>query len=342
MVSFDGVVKLCDFGIAKAAALGDQLTNPGQVKGKYAYMSPEQTIAAPLDGRSDVFSLAIVLWELLAGKVIIVPRGDAVEAMRAIRDGKLPPIEQVAPRTPPALAKAITWALADEARDAARPRWTSRRRSRRSSSRRPSSPRRCSSARGSASGSPRESTGQHTAIPGVSVGTKVAPGTIVARDTVDQPGTALVEGTQVGTITRARAAARRVAGPRRPRRSLDSAETVLVTDERARRGRRDRARSAGGPEAAGRRERRVTARDGATVIVDEPVAETVDETADARAARSARRSPGGPAALPTLVEPRLERRRTPVPAPLDTTLGDPRAGGRGSRSRSAAWCCSGS
>ncbi|MBV8761604.1 MAG: serine/threonine protein kinase, partial [Deltaproteobacteria bacterium] len=110
MVSFDGIVKLCDFGIAKAAAVGDQLTNPGQVKGKYAYMSPEQTIAAPLDGRSDVFSLAIVLWELLAGRYI-VSRGDAVEAMRAIRDGKLDPLDKVAPQTPPALAKAIMWAL---------------------------------------------------------------------------------------------------------------------------------------------------------------------------------------------------------------------------------------
>ncbi len=110
MVSFDGIVKLCDFGIAKAAAVGDQLTNPGQVKGKYAYMSPEQTIAAPLDGRSDVFSLAIVLWELLAGRYI-VQRGDAVEAMRAIRDGKLEPLDKVAPQTPPALVKAIMWAL---------------------------------------------------------------------------------------------------------------------------------------------------------------------------------------------------------------------------------------
>ena len=113
MVSYDGVVKLCDFGIAKAAALSDQLTNPGQVKGKYAYMSPEQTIAAPLDGRSDVFSLAIVLWELLAGKTI-VPRGDAVDAMRAIRDGRLQPIEKAAPGTPPELAKAISWALANK------------------------------------------------------------------------------------------------------------------------------------------------------------------------------------------------------------------------------------
>jgi eukaryotic-like serine/threonine-protein kinase len=110
MVSFDGVVKLCDFGIAKAAALGDQLTNPGQVRGKYAYMSPEQTTGIPLDGRSDVFSLAIVLWELLAGKTI-VPRGDAVEAMRAIRDGRLTPIEVAVPGTPGALAAAITWGL---------------------------------------------------------------------------------------------------------------------------------------------------------------------------------------------------------------------------------------
>jgi serine/threonine protein kinase len=110
MVSFDGVVKLCDFGIAKAAAAGDQLTNPGQVKGKYAYMSPEQTIASGLDGRSDVFSLGVVMWELLTGKYI-VPRGDAVAAMRAIRDGKLDPIEKVAPDVPAPLAKALTWAL---------------------------------------------------------------------------------------------------------------------------------------------------------------------------------------------------------------------------------------
>ncbi len=110
MVSFDGVVKLCDFGIAKAAAIGDQLTNPGQVKGKYAYMSPEQTIGSPLDGRSDVFSLAIVLWELVTGK-LIVRRTDAVEAMRAIRDGRLESIARAAPQTPPALAEAIEWAL---------------------------------------------------------------------------------------------------------------------------------------------------------------------------------------------------------------------------------------
>jgi serine/threonine protein kinase len=110
MVTFDGAVKLCDFGIAKAAALGEKLTLPGHVKGKYAYMSPEQTTGVPLDGRSDVYSLAIVLWELVVGRTI-VPRGDAIEAMRAIRDGKLTPIDRAAPWTPPALAAAITRAL---------------------------------------------------------------------------------------------------------------------------------------------------------------------------------------------------------------------------------------
>jgi hypothetical protein len=118
MISYDGVVKLCDFGIAKAAALTDQRTNPGQVKGKYAYMSPEQTVATALDGRSDVFSLAIVLWELLAGKTI-VPRGDAIAAMRLIRDGKLQPIAQAAPGTPPQLAAAIAWGLATRREDRA-------------------------------------------------------------------------------------------------------------------------------------------------------------------------------------------------------------------------------
>jgi serine/threonine protein kinase len=116
MVSYDGVIKVVDFGIAKAAELHDDKTNPGTVKGKYAYMSPEQTIAARLDGRSDVFSLSIVMWELVAARPI-VERGDRVAAMRAIRDGRLPKLEQVAPQTPRALVEAINWGLARRRED---------------------------------------------------------------------------------------------------------------------------------------------------------------------------------------------------------------------------------
>jgi serine/threonine-protein kinase len=181
MVSYDGVVKLCDFGIAKAAAVGDQLTNPGQVKGKYAYMSPEQTIAAPLDGRSDVFSLAIVLWELLTGRYI-VQRGDAVEAMRAIRDGKLDPIDKVAPHVPPALAKAITWALQPRKEDRA----TAAELAQALEAFIKSSP---EIATAMQLGQfvrqrfTRETTGEHAAVPPASSGTAVVQGTAVASST---------------------------------------------------------------------------------------------------------------------------------------------------------------
>ncbi len=63
MLTYDGGVKLLDFGIAKAASQS-QLTKVGVRKGKASYMSPEQCRAEPLDRRSDVFSIGILLWEL--------------------------------------------------------------------------------------------------------------------------------------------------------------------------------------------------------------------------------------------------------------------------------------
>jgi serine/threonine-protein kinase len=109
LASYDGAVKLVDFGIAKAVSSIDE-TRPGVVKGKFAYMSPEQTIGQKLDGRSDVFSLAVVLWELLVGRVM-VPRQDPVEGMRMIRDGRVPPIIDERPDLPPPLGAALDRAL---------------------------------------------------------------------------------------------------------------------------------------------------------------------------------------------------------------------------------------
>lgn len=67
LVGFDGIARVSDFGIAKAMALGGSSTEVGEVKGKTAYMSPEQAIGAELDRRSDVFALGIVLYLLATG-----------------------------------------------------------------------------------------------------------------------------------------------------------------------------------------------------------------------------------------------------------------------------------
>lgn len=67
LVGFDGIAKVSDFGIAKAMAMGGASTEVGEVKGKTAYMSPEQAIGAALDRRSDVFALGVVLYQLTTG-----------------------------------------------------------------------------------------------------------------------------------------------------------------------------------------------------------------------------------------------------------------------------------
>jgi len=67
VISFEGEVKLIDFGIARAASRSSR-TNAGVLKGKFGYMSPEQVRGLPLDRRSDIFSLGIILFEALTGK----------------------------------------------------------------------------------------------------------------------------------------------------------------------------------------------------------------------------------------------------------------------------------
>ena len=67
LVTYDGVTKVIDFGVAKAMS-NLQKTNVGQVKGKVPYMSPEQAVGQPLDRRTDIFALGIVLYQLITGK----------------------------------------------------------------------------------------------------------------------------------------------------------------------------------------------------------------------------------------------------------------------------------
>ena len=86
-VSFDGTVKVLDFGIAKAANQIEQ-TRAGEIKGKLSYMSPEQCMGKPLDYRSDLFSLGVVLYEWLTGFKLFT--GDSeVAILKSITEGKI-------------------------------------------------------------------------------------------------------------------------------------------------------------------------------------------------------------------------------------------------------------
>src|SRR5262245_36391967 len=68
LVSYDGIVKLVDFGVAKALGRAGGETIAGQLKGKAAYMSPEQAKGARVDRRTDVFAMGIVLYKMTTGK----------------------------------------------------------------------------------------------------------------------------------------------------------------------------------------------------------------------------------------------------------------------------------
>ncbi|MGF1464957.1 MAG: protein kinase [Sandaracinaceae bacterium] len=88
MISFEGRVKLLDFGIAKASTRV-QRTQAGVVKGKFAYMSPEQCRGQDVDRRTDLFALGVCLHETLTGQPLYV-RDTEFETMEAIVHGEVP------------------------------------------------------------------------------------------------------------------------------------------------------------------------------------------------------------------------------------------------------------
>ncbi len=110
IVGPSGDVKLLDFGIAKATALAEA-TRTGSLKGKCTYMSPEQCQAKSLDRRSDIFSLGIVLWELLVGERLF-QRDSEFASMEAIVAGEIPMPSEERPELPVGLDAVVQKALA--------------------------------------------------------------------------------------------------------------------------------------------------------------------------------------------------------------------------------------
>lgn len=115
MVDYDGRVKLIDFGLVRTTA-GDPLTAVGVLLGTPRYMSPEQAATDPVDLRSDLFSLGVVLYELLSGQVPF--RGNQpLEVLRNVLTHIPPPLSQVAPDVPPAVSDVIARAMEKSASD---------------------------------------------------------------------------------------------------------------------------------------------------------------------------------------------------------------------------------
>ncbi|HEY5922878.1 MAG TPA: serine/threonine-protein kinase [Kofleriaceae bacterium] len=113
LVSYDGAVKLVDFGIARASSRPG--TTQGGLKGKIAYMSPEQCRAnAQLDRRSDLYSVGTILYQLTTGRLPFVGETE-YQVLNQIVNEDVPPPSRVVPGYPPHLERIVCRALARDA-----------------------------------------------------------------------------------------------------------------------------------------------------------------------------------------------------------------------------------
>jgi serine/threonine protein kinase/Tfp pilus assembly protein PilF len=111
-VTYEGDVKILDFGIAKAASQST-ITQYGMIKGKVAYMSPEQAAGKSIDRRSDLFSTGILLYELVTGNRMFT--GDStMQILAKVREAEFKPPESITPGLPEKVFSILKRALAKE------------------------------------------------------------------------------------------------------------------------------------------------------------------------------------------------------------------------------------
>ena len=112
LVTKHGEVKIVDFGLAKASSQLEP-SEPGVIKGKFAYLSPEAARGEDVDCRADIFAVGIILWELLAARRLFT--GDTeVQILNKVQAAKVPPISQINRSVPPELESIVHRALARE------------------------------------------------------------------------------------------------------------------------------------------------------------------------------------------------------------------------------------
>ncbi|HYP74554.1 MAG TPA: serine/threonine-protein kinase [Polyangiaceae bacterium] len=104
-----GEVKIVDFGLAKANSQLEK-SEPGIIKGKFSYLSPEAAQGLPVDAKTDIFAVGIILWELLAGRRLFMGETD-LETVRMVQQARVPSIRQINPKVSPELERVIMRAL---------------------------------------------------------------------------------------------------------------------------------------------------------------------------------------------------------------------------------------
>lgn len=115
LLSHEGEVKLTDFGLAKAKSQVE-LTDPGVVKGKFSYLSPEAAWGSEVDHRADIYATGIVLWELLAGQRLFLGETD-IQTLELVREGKIPSLSELRPEVDAELDAIVARALAKDLGD---------------------------------------------------------------------------------------------------------------------------------------------------------------------------------------------------------------------------------
>jgi serine/threonine-protein kinase len=113
LVGTDGIARLLDFGVAKAAGRL-QATQDGKVKGKLAYMAPEQVLAQPLTRRTDVYAASVLLWEVLTARRLFFGENDA-DSLRKVMNDVVPPPSSVNADLPPEIDRIVMRGLERDA-----------------------------------------------------------------------------------------------------------------------------------------------------------------------------------------------------------------------------------
>ncbi len=115
MITKRGEVKVADFGLAKASTQLEK-TDPGVVKGKFSYLSPEAALGENVDARTDVFAMGIVLWEMIAGRRLFLGETD-FQTVKMVQEADVPSLQKINPEADAAFEVVLGKALARNVKD---------------------------------------------------------------------------------------------------------------------------------------------------------------------------------------------------------------------------------